>query len=111
MQEEAERRREKEESEMRKQQRKQQEEAEKEQRRKQKEEAEMKKQLSVQKQASIMERFLKKCKTTSGQNDQSPSVPAPPSNKGSDRVPEAATRSIDYALASSNEFSVDDLRK
>lgn len=56
---------EKEESEMRKQLKRQQEEEEKEQRRKEKEEAESKKRLALQKQASLMERFLKKNKANS----------------------------------------------
>lgn len=52
-------RREKEEAEMRKQQKRQQEEAEKEQKRLDKEAAQLKKQLTIQKQASLMERFLR----------------------------------------------------
>ncbi|KAK1287712.1 Chromatin assembly factor 1 subunit FSM [Acorus calamus] len=63
LQEEAEkeaRRREKEEAEFKKQQKRQQEEAEKELKRQEKEKAEIKKQLAVQKQATLMERFLKK---------------------------------------------------
>ncbi|KAJ6794028.1 chromatin assembly factor 1 subunit FSM [Iris pallida] len=51
--------REKEELELKKQLKKQQDEAEKDQKRREKEDAEMKKQLAIQKQASIMQRFLK----------------------------------------------------
>ncbi|GAB2211862.1 hypothetical protein Droror1_Dr00025200 [Drosera rotundifolia] len=56
--------REKEESEIKRQLKRKQEEAERDQRRREKEEAERKKQRSIQKQASIMESFLKKRKTT-----------------------------------------------
>ena len=53
------------------QSRKQLEEAEKEQRRQEKEEAELKRRVAVHKQASIMERFLKRSKTDLPcQNDQ-----------------------------------------
>ena len=65
MQQEAEKdvkHREKEEAELRKQLKRKQDEAEREQRRREKEEAELKKQRSVQKQASIMERFLKEAR-------------------------------------------------
>ncbi|XP_011077120.1 chromatin assembly factor 1 subunit FAS1 isoform X3 [Sesamum indicum] len=64
-----ERRREKEEYEMQKQLKRQQEEAEKDLKRKEKEEAELKEQLALQKQASLMERFLKKNKTTTFPHD------------------------------------------
>ncbi|KAL5783773.1 hypothetical protein ACOSP7_008802 [Xanthoceras sorbifolium] len=116
LQEEAEKdekRRDKEESEMRKQLRKQQEEAEKDQRRRQKEEAELKKQLAIQKQASIMERFLKKSKTTSCQTDQSSSrvTTSDSLNKKSEKVLEAVSQSMDCALSSIDEFGIDDLRK
>ena len=116
MQEEAEKdekRRDKEESEMRKQLRKQQEDAEKEQRRRQKEEAELKKQLAIQKQASIMQRFLKKSKTTSSQNDQPSSrvTTSDSLNKKSEKELEAVTQSMDCALSSFDEFGIDDLRK
>ncbi|KAJ0014074.1 hypothetical protein Pint_19545 [Pistacia integerrima] len=117
LQEEAEkdeRRREKEECEIRKQQRKQQEEAEKDQRRREREEAELKKQLAIRKQASMMERFLKRSKTTSScQNDPS-SCRASTSDslsKKSEKVAEAVTISMDYALLSNAEINVDDLRK
>ncbi|PWA99011.1 chromatin assembly factor-1 [Artemisia annua] len=68
LQEEAEKEEKRREIEMKKQLKKQQEEAEKEekeQRRREKEEAEQKKQLALQKQASVLERFLKKSKSSS----------------------------------------------
>lgn len=60
-----ERRREKEEADLKRQLKRQQEEAERDQKRRQKEETESKKQLSIQKQATIMERFLKSKKNDS----------------------------------------------
>ncbi|OMO57564.1 Chromatin assembly factor 1 subunit A [Corchorus capsularis] len=110
LQEEAERRREREDAELRKQLRKQQEEAEKEQRRREKEEAELKKQLSIQKQASIMERFLKKCKTSPSQIEQSSNPSTCPLTPKSEKKPEAVTLSMDNALSSAEEIS-SDLRK
>ncbi|OMO82542.1 Chromatin assembly factor 1 subunit A [Corchorus olitorius] len=110
LQEEAERRREREDAELRKQLRKQQEEAEKEQRRREKEEAELKRQLSIQKQASIMERFLKKCKTSPSQIEQSSKPSTCPSTPKSEKKPEAVTLSMDNALSSAEEIS-SDLRK
>lgn len=109
-----ERRREREESEMRKLVRKQQEEAEKDQRRREKEEAELKKQLSIQKQASIMERFLKRSKTSpSCQNDQSSTKAATSDSlsKKSEKMPDAVTLSMDCALLSNDEIGVDDIWK
>ncbi|KAK9291305.1 hypothetical protein L1049_019250 [Liquidambar formosana] len=117
LQEEAEkdeRRREKEEAEMKRQLRKQQEEAEKDQRRREKEEAELKKQLGIQKQASIMERFLKRSKSNSTcQNDQS-STEATASDSytnGSDKMPEAVTQSMDSAFSLNDKIDTDDIRK
>ncbi|KAH7542120.1 hypothetical protein FEM48_Zijuj02G0039700 [Ziziphus jujuba var. spinosa] len=108
-----ERRREKEESEMRKQLRKQQEEAERDQKRREKEEAEIKRQLSIQKQASIMERFLKRSKTSPSQKDQSSTkatIPDSPSKK-SENMPEAVTLSMDCTLSSSIDINIEDIRK
>lgn len=107
-----ERRREREEAEMRKQLRKQQEEVERDQRRREKEEAELKKQLSIQKQASLMERFLKKCKTSPRQIEQL-TKPATfcPSTQKSEKVPEAVTLLMDTTLSSKGETYMDDLRK
>ncbi|KAK8546550.1 hypothetical protein V6N13_067759 [Hibiscus sabdariffa] len=106
-----EKRREREEAEMRKQLQKQQEEAQREQRRREKEEAELKKKLSVQKQASVMERFLKKCKTSPPQIEEmtKPTIYSPPTEK-IENVPETITLSMDRAL-SSKEANTDDLRK
>ncbi|KAL4339414.1 hypothetical protein GQ457_08G014350 [Hibiscus cannabinus] len=106
-----EKRREREEAEMRKQLQKQQEEAQREQRRREKEEAELKKKLSVKKQASVMERFLKKCKTSPPQIEEmtKPTIYSPPTEKN-ENVPETITLSMDRAL-SSKEAKTDDLRK
>ncbi|XVF30240.1 hypothetical protein REPUB_Repub16aG0040000 [Reevesia pubescens] len=115
LQEEAEkdeRHREREEAEMRKQLRKLQEEAERDQRRREKEEAELKKKLSIQKQASVMERFLKKCKTSPCQIEE---LTKPTtffaSTKKSEKVPEAITLSMDSTLSSKEEIKTDDLHK
>lgn len=115
LQEEAEkdeRRREREEAEMKKQLRKQQEEAEREQRRREKDEAELKKKLSIKKQASVMERFLKKCKTSPGQVEEltKPAIYSPFTEK-SEKVPKAVTLSMDSALSSKDETDTDELRK
>ncbi|KAJ4825664.1 hypothetical protein Tsubulata_043587 [Turnera subulata] len=109
-----EKRREKEELEMRRQQRKQQDEAEKEQRRREKEEAELKKKMAIQKQASIMERFLKRSKTTSPSESgyaSSESTTPSPSIQKSEKLPEAVTLSIDYALSSSGDITTTDIFK
>ncbi|XVE90692.1 hypothetical protein DITRI_Ditri20bG0097300 [Diplodiscus trichospermus] len=115
LQEEAEkdeRRREREEAEMKKQLQKQQEEAERDQRRREKEEAELKKKLSIQKQASVMERFLKKCKTSPGPIEElAKPTTYSPLNEKSEKVPEAITLSMDSTLSSKEETSTDDLRK
>lgn len=109
-----ERRREKEESEMRKQLKRQQEEAEKEQRRKEKEEAEKRKQLALQKQASIMERFLKKSKDKSTcKNDQcSPKEMTPDAHADKRRdLPEPVTQLMDSTLLRKDGINTGDLRK
>lgn len=112
--EKEERRREKEESELRKHQRRQQEEAEKEQRRREKEEAELKKQLSLKKQASLMERFLKRSKNNSTcQNDQSSTKATLPdsSSNESENISESVTLSMDHALSLTNNANVEDIHK
>ncbi|XP_059628601.1 chromatin assembly factor 1 subunit FAS1 isoform X2 [Cornus florida] len=112
--EKEEKRREKEESEMRKHLRRQQEEVEKDLRRREKEEAELKKQLALQKQASIMERFLKRSKNNStSQNGQSSSkaTTSNPSPNRSENMPESITMSMDYALALKNEINTEDIHK
>ncbi|XP_038890959.1 chromatin assembly factor 1 subunit FAS1 isoform X1 [Benincasa hispida] len=109
-----EKRREKEENEMKKQLRKQQEDAEKDQRRREKEEAEFKKQLSLQKQASLMERFLKKCKPSlSCQNDQSTTelITSVPLSKKSENMPEACTQLMDCTFSSSDVIIPVDIRR
>lgn len=95
-------RREKEEAELRKQLKRQQEEAERDQRRREKEEAELKKQLALQKQATLMERFLKKSKSSS----PSQKVPSPAETKSADlpckkatQVLESVTLSMDSILS------------
>ncbi|CAM8931265.1 unnamed protein product [Rhodiola kirilowii] len=113
LQEEAERRREKEEAEIRKQQKRLQDEAEREQRRREKEDAELKKQLAVKRQASLMERFLKKRKTDCiNQNDQ-PSADvssASSSVVSSQQAPQSIIQSMDNALAQSIEVSTSNLQ-
>ncbi|XP_022718437.1 chromatin assembly factor 1 subunit FAS1 [Durio zibethinus] len=115
LQEEAEkdeRRREREEAEMRKQLRKQQEEAERDQRRREREQAELKKKLSIQKQASVMERFLKKCKTSSCQIEElTKPTTFSTSTPKTEKVPEAIILSMDSTLLSREETNTDDLRR
>ncbi|KAK9705469.1 hypothetical protein RND81_07G059600 [Saponaria officinalis] len=116
LQQEAERdekRREKEESEMRKQLKRKQEEADKEQRRKEKEDAELKKQLAVQKQASIMERFLKKSKIAPApQKDQSAGSATCDAvvNKNENTL-KSVSQLMDSALQHTNDIDVDEIRK
>jgi chromatin assembly factor 1 subunit A len=93
---------------------KQQEEAEKDQRRREKEEAELKKQLSIQKQASIMERFLKRSKTSPPcKNDQSSAkaITSDSSSKKCGNMPDAVTLSMDSALSSNDVINGDEIRK
>lgn len=116
MQEEAEKeekRREKEESELRKQMIKQQEEAEKDQRRREKEEAELKKKLSIQKQASIMERFLKRPKINPSKIEPSSpeAITFDSTSKKSESQHEAATCSMDCTLLSNKDITVEDIRR
>lgn len=107
-------RREKEESELRKQLKKQQEEAERDQRRREKEEAELKKQLALQKQATLMERFLKKSKNS----PPSQKAPSPaeiknvdlPLNKAS-QVLESVTLSMDSILSQCDATEAENLWK
>ncbi|XP_057471860.1 chromatin assembly factor 1 subunit FAS1-like [Actinidia eriantha] len=111
LQEEAEkkeRRREKEESELRKQLRKQREEAEKDQRRKEREEAELKKQLSLQKQASLMDRFLKRSKKD--QSSSKAKISDSFSNK-SEKVSNSVTVTMDCALSRKDDINVAELYK
>lgn len=116
MQDEAEkeeRRREKEESEMKKLLKKQQEELEKDQRRREKEEAEMKRQLSVQKQATLMERFLKGGKTNSStKNNQPPNkatFDSPPQTN--EELLESVTLAMDSVFSTSSRPMEEDIWK
>ncbi|KAL8159365.1 hypothetical protein V2J09_000902 [Rumex salicifolius] len=115
LQEEAEKeekRREKEESEMRKQLKRKQEDLERDQRRREKEEAEQKKQRTIQKQASIMQRFLhlKKNNSPSTKDD---TLSNPTTNNLSNRSEnkhEPATLSMDCALSQNYEIDTEDIR-
>ncbi|PIN20400.1 Chromatin assembly factor-I [Handroanthus impetiginosus] len=109
-----ERRREKEENDLQRQLKRQQEEAEKEQRRKEKEEAELKKQLALKKQASLMERFLKKAKTnSSSQNDGSvnKATTSGSSSNTLERVSESVTLAMDSVLTQNGRVEVEDMWK
>ncbi|CAH2065585.1 unnamed protein product [Thlaspi arvense] len=105
---------EKEETESRKRLKKQQDESEKEQKRREKEQAELKKQHEVQKQASIMERFLKRSKDSSSTQPKLPSVEVTPQIPLCEK-PESETRTviqaIDNAFATTCEATVDDIRR
>ncbi|KAK4436092.1 Chromatin assembly factor 1 subunit FAS1 [Sesamum alatum] len=112
--EKEERRRQKEEIDMQKQLKRQQEEAEKDQRRREKEEAEMRKQLALQKQASLMERFLKKNKNDStSQNDSSMSKATTSwsSSNMLDRTSESVTLAMDSVLVQNGGLEVEDIWK
>ncbi|XP_050207102.1 chromatin assembly factor 1 subunit FAS1 [Mercurialis annua] len=117
LQEEAEKnekRRDKEESEMRKQLRKQQEEAEKELLRKEKEEAELKRKTAIKKQASIMERFLKRSKASppcpSDETSTKGTVSDLPMQQNVKTL-EAVTLAMDYTLLSNDDIEIDNIRK
>lgn len=104
--EKEEKRREKEESETRRQVKRQQEELEKERRRKEKEEAEMKKQLSIKKQASIMERFLKRTKNSSPPTKGMPfDLSADKNESFSTAVP--VTLSMDVAFSHKDDVNIE----
>nr|KYP64197.1 hypothetical protein KK1_018787 [Cajanus cajan] len=101
-------------SEKKKQQKKQVEEAEKDQRRKEKAEAELKKKRSLQKQASIMERFLKRSKINPPSQKDQVSVKSPASDlssSNSESLFESATISMDCTLASSSDVALEDIRR
>lgn len=92
--------------------RKQQEEAEKDQRRREKEEAELKRQQAVQKQASIMERFLnKRKKATFPKNEKSSSNSPSTADKKTEMMLDAATCSMDSILSSNLEINAADILK
>ncbi|URD77531.1 Chromatin assembly factor 1 subunit A [Musa troglodytarum] len=114
MQEEAEReekQREKEATELKKQIKRQQEEAARERRRHEKE-AELKKQLAIQKQASIMERFLKSSKKNSNSSDdkvsiKNSSIETTSKNTG---IASAVTSSMDCGFSQECSLTTKDLR-
>jgi len=100
--------------EQRKQQKKQAEEAEKDQRRREKEEAELKKKRSLQKQVSIMERFLKKCKpnpSVLSDKVSTESIADDLLSSKNESVSMSATLLMDSVLASSSDIKPEDLRK
>ncbi|KAL8517883.1 hypothetical protein ACS0TY_009265 [Phlomoides rotata] len=105
------RRREKEEIDIQKQLKRKQ---EKDQRRREKEKAELKEQLATQKQASLMERFLKRSKTnSSSQNDSSAkkdTISGSSSNMLA-RIPESVTLVMDSVLAQNDGIEVQDIWK
>ncbi|KAL8233184.1 hypothetical protein R6Q57_002962 [Mikania cordata] len=114
LQDEAEKEERRRENEMKKQLKRQQEEAEKEQKRREKEEAEQKKQLALQKQASILERFLVKSKNNSPvQMDQSTVKESATciSPKQKEHVIDPVIQSMDNALSSKEEFDTEKLWK
>ena len=106
-----EKRREKKESEMKKQIKRHQEEAEKDQRRKEKEEAENKKKLSLQKQASLMERFLERGANPFSKNDQPPRSATDPSPKMDKEKTDSITLAMDSVLSMDTEVKVEDIWK
>ncbi|KAG2693798.1 hypothetical protein I3843_08G108000 [Carya illinoinensis] len=88
-------------------------EAEKDQRRREKEEAELKKQLSIQKQASIMERFLKRSKTSPSCEHDKSSAKATTSDSSSQKYENmlvAVTNVMDCIL-SSNDIDASEISK
>lgn len=112
--EKEERRREKDESEMQKHFKKQQEEAEKNKKRKEREEADLKKQLAVQKQASLMDRFLKRNKTDStSQNDGSTKITTTSKSSSNmmERKSQSATLAMDTVLSQNGGIEEEDIWK
>ncbi|XP_058756126.1 chromatin assembly factor 1 subunit FAS1-like [Vicia villosa] len=100
--------------EQKKQQKRLVEEAEKEQRRREKEEAELKKKRNLQKQVSIMERFLKRSKPNpSVQNDKVSVEPTASDfiSSKDENLSKSATLLMDDVLASSSDISPEDLRR
>ncbi|KAK7374402.1 hypothetical protein VNO80_07832 [Phaseolus coccineus] len=95
------------------QQKKQVEETKRDQRRREKAEAELKKKRSLEKQASIMERFLKRCKTNSSSENDKASTQSTDdlSSSKNESLYESATLSMDCTLASSSDVTLEDIRK
>ncbi|KAK7340397.1 hypothetical protein VNO77_21099 [Canavalia gladiata] len=101
-------------NEKRKQQKKHVEETEKDQRRREKEEAALKNKRCLQKQASLMERFLKRSKTNPSSQDDKVSTKSTAfdsSSSKSESMSESATLSMDCTLASSRDVTLEDIRK
>lgn len=93
---------------------KQQSEGNKDHRRQEKEEAELKKKRSLQKQVSIMERFLKRSKTSpSSQNDQfsATAIISESLSRESESVSSSVALSMDCSLTSTSDISIEDIRK
>ncbi|CAK8542543.1 unnamed protein product [Lathyrus sativus] len=101
-------------SEQKKQQKRLVEEAEKDQRRQEKEEAELKKKRNLQKQVSIMERFLKRSKPNPSVQSDKVSVEPTASDLISSKdenLSKSATLLMDDVLASSSDITPEDLRR
>lgn len=112
--EKEERRREKEEIERQKQLKRQQEEAQKLQRRREKEEAESRKRLVLQKQASLMDRFLNRTRTSSSLQNDSTENEATTSRSSSnmdERNAKSVTVAMDTILAQNDDILVEDIWK
>lgn len=108
--EKEERRVEKEEIERQKQLKRQQEKAEKVQRRREKEEAESRTLLALQKQASLMERFLNRNKTSSYSSDNKATTSRSSSNVD-ERNPKSVTLAMDAVFAQNDDIGVEDIWK
>ncbi|KAL3650093.1 hypothetical protein CASFOL_006496 [Castilleja foliolosa] len=109
--EKEERRRDKEDNEMQKQLKRHQEEAEKEQKRKEKEEAESRKRLALKKQASLMERFLKRSKACPLSQNNSPINKCATSTPSvlPEKMPESVTQAMDSVFAQNGEVEAQDI--
>eukprot|EP00268_Persea_americana_P005331 TRINITY_DN11783_c0_g2_i3.p1 TRINITY_DN11783_c0_g2~~TRINITY_DN11783_c0_g2_i3.p1 ORF type:complete len:663 (-),score=169.72 TRINITY_DN11783_c0_g2_i3:137-2125(-) len=109
--EKGEKRREKEDTELRKQLKRKRDEAEKDQRRREKEESELKEQLALQKQASIMNRFLKGNKKNPVMNvAKSPWKASESDSTGNGKQGvDTATSSMDAFFSQINGIDTDDL--
>ncbi|KAJ6791988.1 chromatin assembly factor 1 subunit FSM [Iris pallida] len=117
LQEEAEkeeRRREKEAAEEQKLLKKQQEEAERDQRRREKAEADLKKKLSIQKQATLMERFLKTKRSNSSPDNTKKTTSLVNRGYGSPcnvELVSATTSYMDKAFSHEDSLNIEDLHK
>ncbi|XP_051121861.1 chromatin assembly factor 1 subunit FAS1 [Andrographis paniculata] len=105
-------RREKDENEMMKKLKKQQEEAERCQKRKDREETELRNQLALQKQASLMDRFLKRSKTSPPSQNESSMLNDTSSGSSTSNVEQfskSVTLSMDSVLAQVVGIEVEDI--